>query len=174
MTKELSNAQRNAAIEAIKAAKSVAGADNKLAARAADLLDAGITAPMIGKGGDYLAAFQHVAAETTLTEKQFETWGDTSLAQGKSVNGKRVDTPRGKLVKQVNAIVARVRNKLKEPVKTGAQGQRRSMDQMIAETCDKWIKRITENKDKETFNFGDADPIAVRKALQDVIATFKG
>lgn len=173
--KTFTNAQNVAAIEAIKAAASADRADGKLSKAAASLLDAGVEAKDIARGGQYLAAFQDLAAQVTLTTAQYDVWADTSLAQGKTVNGKRVDTKRGSLVKRVNAFVARVRNKLNAPApKTGAQGQRRTMDQIIAKQCDAWIKRITENKDKETFNFGDADPVAIREALKQVVAAFKG
>lgn len=173
MTK-FTNTQRDAAINAAKAAASADRADNKLAIASADLVESGITAKDISKGGDYLAEFQDIAAQATLGAKAYATWADTSLAQGKTVNGKRVDTPRGKLVKQVNSFVARVRGKMAAPAKRGAAGPTRTLDQIIVEQCDAWIKRIAKDKDSENFKFGDADPVAVRKALINVVATFKG
>ena len=168
------NTQRDAAINAIKAAASADRADNKLALAASDLVESGIAVDDIKAGGKHLKEFQDIAAQSTLTEKQYATWADDSLAQGKTVNGKRVDTPRGKLVKQVNSFIARVRAKMATPAKKGAQGPARRLDQIIAEQCDAWIKRISKDKDSENFKFGDANPIAVRAALKDVIAAFKG
>ncbi len=173
MTK-FTNTQRDAAINAIKAAAASDKADNRLASAAADLVESGVKADDIKAGGDHLKEFQDIAAQSTLTSKQYATWADESLAQGKTVDGKRVDTERGKLVKRVNSFIARVRGKMTAPVKKGAAGPTRSLDQIIAEQCDAWIKRIAKDKDSENFKFGDADPVAVRKALVGVIAAFKG
>jgi len=173
MTK-FTNTQRDAAINAIKAAASADRANNRLETSALALVDAGISAKDISKDGAHLAEFQSITAETILSAKAFATWADTSLAQGKMVNGKRVDSARGKLVKQVNSFVARVRAKMQEPAKRGAQGPARTLDQMIVDQCDKWMKRIAKDKDNEKFQFGDADPVAAFTALKAVVAAISG
>lgn len=51
-------------------------------------------------------------------------------------------------------------------------GGTRSFEQVILTTCEGWAKRISANKDKDSFKF-DADPIAVRAALVAVVKLLK-
>jgi len=106
----LSNAQRDAAIPAIKAGEAVTKANATLAVRAHKLMLAGITPADISRGGKLLAAFQKLTAETILTAAQLKTWGDASLAaKPRDASGKQVNSERGKLIDRVNSCVRNVR-----------------------------------------------------------------
>jgi hypothetical protein len=164
-----SNTQNDAAINAIKAAVSADKATAKLDNAVATLRDAGITSDDISKDGKHLTDFQHLCAETSLNAKQFATWSDDSLAQGKTINGKRVDTERGKLVKRVNSIVARIRAKLKEPVKKGTRATK-SPTEKFFNTLDDYIKRFAAGDASDKFDF---DPTIARAAFVDLAKKLK-
>lgn len=164
-----SNTQNDAAIDAIKAAVSADKATAKLDNAVATLRDAGIASDDISKDGKHLTDFQRLCAETSLNAKQFATWSDDSLAQGKTINGKRVDTERGKLVKRVNSIVARIRAKLKEPVKKGTRATK-SPTEKFFNTLDDYIKRFAADDASDKFDF---DPTIARAAFVDLAKQLK-
>lgn len=164
-----SDTQNNAAINAIKAAVSADKATSKLDDAVATLRDSGITSDDISNGGKYLSDFQRLCAETSLNAKQFATWSDDSLAQGKTINGKRVDTERGKLVKRVNSIVARIRAKLKEPVKKGTRATKSPTEKFFA-IMDDYIKRFAADDASDKFDF---DPTIARAAFVDLAKKLK-
>lgn len=164
-----SNTQNVAAINAIKAALSADKATAKLDGAVATLRDSGITSDDISNGGKYLSDFQRLCAETSLNSRQFAKWSDDSLAQGKTINGKRVDTERGKLVKRVNSIVARIRAKLKEPAKKGKRTTK-SPTQKFFGTLDEYIKRFAADDASDKFDF---DPTIARAAFVELAKKLK-
>ena len=168
-SKPLSNSQVKAAQDTIKAAVSADRADTTLAKRVDALRKSGVSADDIKGGGRLFADFQRVAAETALTGAQFATWSDDSLAQGKTIKGKRVDTERGRLVKRVNSIVARVRAKLKVPAKKGATAKR-SATEVFFDTIDKYVAAFGKDDASNKFDF---DPVAARKHLAALIKELK-
>lgn len=163
------NTQRDAAVNVIKAAVSAGKADATLSDRAAKLVEAGITAKDISKDGAHLSAFQSLTAETSLTAKQFATWSDTSLAQGVTVDGKRVDTERGKLVKRVNSVVARIRAKLKEPATRGTRTTKTPTQKFFA-MLDEYVERFGKDGASDAFEF---DPTVARAAFVKLIKELK-
>lgn len=176
MKNETHNTPNNPAInaafvEASKAAKSATAADTTLTERATQLVALDINADDIGKGGRYLAYLQSVAAETNLTSKEFTVWGDESLAQGKSVEGKREDTQRGKLVKRVNAYVKRIRDKVKS-VQSGGTGPKEASTPTEAffKAIDGYITRFSKEDASDRFEF---DPRTARTALMTMIKDLK-
>lgn len=167
--KPLSNSQVKLAQDTIKAAVSADRADNTLTKRVDALRKSGVSADDIKGGGRLFADFQRITAETALTAAQFATWSDESLAQGKTIKGKRVDTERGKLVKRINSIVARVRAKLKVPTKKGATAKRSATD-VFFDTVDKYVKAFAQDGASDKFDF---DPTIARAALVKLIKEIK-
>jgi hypothetical protein len=108
----LSNAQTAAAFAVVKAAIVADRADTSLSARTQDLRDAGFKAEDISGKGQHFAAFQRLTAETILTAKQLETWGNVELTSKIRKDGKQVNTARGHLVDRVNSVIRRVRDRL--------------------------------------------------------------
>lgn len=125
----------------------------------------GVTAAAdIAKGGRYVSAFMEGVAQAVLTEAQFKVWSDTALAT--KANGKL--TKRGELMTRVSSRASKVRTAFAKALATPAEkrgsSERKNFDQVMLATIDKWIKRIVENKDKDSFNL-EADPIEVKAAL---------
>jgi len=125
------------------------------------------TAADIAKGGRYIAAFMEGVAQAVLTPAQFKTWADTSLAT--KANGKL--TSRGELMTRVSSRAAKVRAEfakaLAAPAEKRGPSERKTFDQVMLVQIDAWVKRIVDNKDKDSFNM-DADPIEVKAALMAV------
>lgn len=161
--------QSNAAINAAKAAVASDKATGTLENRAAELVKAGITVEDISRDGRFLNEFQRIMAETALTAKQFATWGDDSLAQGKVVNGKRVDSERGTLVKRVNSLIRNVRNKMKEPAKTGARSTSTPTEKFF-KVLDDYVERFGKDNASDVFDF---DPQTARVAFVKLIKELK-
>lgn len=166
----VTNAQTVAFDRAIKAGASLGKAESAFAIRVADLREAGFTAGDLKGEGQFFTWAQRRTAELTLNKAQFATWADESLAQGVTKNGKRVDTERGKLVKRVNASLARIRKALAAaPEKRGA-AERATPTESFFNQIDKLVKRLSGDKASDTFDF---DPILARKHLVAMIKDLK-
>lgn len=119
----LTNTQTATLIEAIKSAGKVDNAQVAFAKRVDAMREAGFKAEWLETKSDQIELIRKVVAETALNAKDQAIWSDTSLAVKVKVAGsdKRIDTPRGKLVKLVDQRVARLRKAMSEAPKTGAK-----------------------------------------------------
>ena len=118
------NSQTTALIEAIKSAGKVDNAQVAFAKRVAAMRESGFKPEWLDTKSDQIELIRKVVAETALNAKDQAIWADTSLAVKVKVAGsdKRVDTPRGKLVKLVDQRIARLRKAMAEPAKKGTTG----------------------------------------------------
>ena len=161
--KPLSNSQVTAAKDVIKAAESERRASERFTARVAKLRESGVTADDIKDGGRLLADFQRLTAETILNEKELTMWANEELAQTKTVNGKRVNMPRGAVIKRVNSVIRRIREKLaaapagdgkaKGKSSNGAGKAKRSSTQVFFDTLDGYVKAFADEKASDKFEF---------------------
>jgi hypothetical protein len=179
----LSNAQTAAAFAVVKAAIVADRADTSLSARTQDLRDAGFKAEDISGKGQHFAAFQRLTAETILTAKQLETWGNVELTSKIRKDGKQVNTARGHLVDRVNSVIRRVRDRLakleaapasegkgKGKSSNGAGKAKRSSTQVFFDTLDKYVAEFAKDTAPEKFEF---DPKLARKHLVALIKDLK-
>lgn len=178
---KLSNTQTAAAFAAIKAAESSSRADATLTERARDMFDAGFKSSDIAGKGQHFTAFQSLTAETILTPKQFETWGNAELASKVRKDGKQVNTARGLLVDRVNSVIKRVRDRLAklESAPADASGKangaakangagkaKRSSTDVFFATIDDYIKKFAQDGASDKFDF---DPKLARDHLVALI-----
>ena len=135
------------------------------------LVDSGVTVDSIKGDGDTYPYFLEGVARGVLTPKQYITFADDSLAS--KVSGKL--TARGELKARVASRASKVRamyaKHVAEPKTRGAK-DRKTFDQIVAKQVDAWVKRITDNKDKDGFNCV-CDPIELRAALIQVQKVLK-
>jgi hypothetical protein len=164
----LSNAQTAAAFAVIKAADSAGRADATLTERAQDMREAGFKSEDISGKGQHFAAFQRLTAETILTPKQFETWGNAEMTSKVRKDGKQVNTARGLLVDRVNSVIKRVRDRLakleaapasdgkgkgKGASNKGAGKAKRSSTQVFFDTLDGYVKAFAKDDASDKFEF---------------------
>lgn len=181
---KLSNAQTAAAFAVIKAADSAGRADATLTERAQDMREAGFKAEDIAGKGQHFAAFQRLTAETILTAKQFETWGNAELASKIRKDDKQVNTARGLLVDRVNSVIKRVRDRLAKleetPAETDGKGKaasgkgagkaRRSSTQVFFDTLDGYIKAFAKDDASDKFEF---DPKLARELIAAMLTKLR-
>lgn len=148
--------------------KEVKAGDNRLAKLVAPLVKLDVKPDDMKGGGKYHDDLKDGVARAYLTPAEYKIFADTSLA----TSAKGEPTQRGKLQRKVSPNVDKVRKRIIEAlalpkVKRGAS-ERKTFDQVMAAQIDKWVARITKDKDKDSFKL-EADPIAVKAALVAVV-----
>ena len=169
----ISNTLPNLFSDAAKASAKLESATRSLDASAAALADAGVGIADISRDGVHLADFQRITAETALTEKQFATWADTDLAMKIRVDGKQVNTERGKLVDRVNSLIRNVRNAMKraeEKPSNGAGAKKNTPTESFLKVVDDYIARFSKDDASDKFDF---DPKVARKHLVAMLKDVK-
>jgi hypothetical protein len=159
--------------DAAKASANLERGKNSLASAASALIEAGISVADISRDGVYLAEFQRITAEIVLTSKQFATWSDTELAIKVRVDGKQVNTERGKLVDRVNSLIRNVRNAMKraeEKPSNGAGAKKNTPTGSFLKVVDDYIARFSKDDASNKFNF---DPKVARKHLVAMLKDIK-
>jgi hydroxypyruvate isomerase len=149
----LTNSQIATLIDAIKSVGKVDNAQAAFAKRVDAMRQAGFVAAWFETKSDQIEMIREKVARAALTEVQYNTWRDDSLAVKVKVKGsdKRVDTARGKLVKLVDQRILRLRKALTEPTPKGAKGNApRALDQRIKDELAKLVNAIKKD-DGETL-----------------------
>jgi hypothetical protein len=136
----------------------------RMAKLVAPLTKLEITAADISGKGKYYADLKDAVAQAYLTPAQYKVFSDATLSQAEG-------TARGKYVRNVSSSVSKVRaaivRELAAPAEKRGPSERKTFDQVMLVQIDAWVKRIVENKDKDSFNM-EADPIEVKAALMAV------
>jgi hypothetical protein len=154
----LSNAQRDTLVTAAQAARSEAKAGDKTVKLAAAMAAAGWKVDWLApKTSPNFALIRDVAAEATMTAKEFATYSDSSLAIKVKDGDGRVLTARGKLVHRTEQAIRRLRSALSAPATRTAK----TLAERLAGQATAALKAIESNRTGETPEFGDA----VRKVL---------
>ena len=142
-------------------ANEVKGHGNRMGKLMKPLVELKIGKADISGKGKYYADLKDGVARAYLTPKQYAVFIDANLSQAEG-------TERGKYVRNVSSSVAKVRaailRELAQPAEKRGPSQRKTFDAVMLVQIDKWIERITKNKDKDSFNL-EADPIEVKAAL---------
>ena len=170
----LTNTQTSTLIEAIKSSGKVENAQVAFAKRVVAMREAGFKSEWLETNSDQIERIRKVVAETALNAKDQAIWSNTSLAVKVKVVGsdKRVDTPRGKLVKLVNQRIARLRKALSESPKTGAKqpGNARELATRIKDEIAKLRNAVVKDgKESPTLACDHKELIAAFDRITDII-----
>lgn len=171
------NSQMTTLVDAIKAVGKVDNAQVAFAKRVASMKDAGFKAEWFETKSERIEEIRAVIAQTALTSAQYTIWADISLAKKVSVKGsdKRIDTPRGKLVKQVDQRIARLRKALSEPATKEAKqpGSARALDKRILQELGNLKKAVNVDKAKEepTLECDHRELVAAFDRITDILTS---
>jgi hypothetical protein len=164
----LTNAQTATLRAAVKAYGTLDNAQGAFAKRVGEMREAGFTAEMLDTKSERIGEIREAVAASVLTPAQVKLWADTSKAVKIAGNdGKRLDTPRGKLVKVVDMRISRIRAALTVQPAKGAKGnEARALKERVTVEIGKLHKAVTKDAT------GDA-PQLDNKIRSELLAAFQ-